>query len=132
MERMVNKWLIWFLESNSFMADLQCSFWNRSGPLGSSCEFIRKEYVATLFFDLEKIYKTTCKYGIIWDLHNFKWKGRLFEFICNFFSNRKLQVCIRSILSNQKSQGGVSLESILSMTLFNIKINNITKYLKGF
>ena len=43
--------------------------------------FIRGEHVTTVFFDLEKAYNITWKFGIIKDLHEFGLKGRLPKFI---------------------------------------------------
>ena len=58
-----------------------------------------------------------------------KLRGRLPKFIKNFLTGRTFQVCIRSTLSDLKSQEVVLQDSILSTTLFTIKINNIIKEL---
>lgn len=55
---------------------------------------IRKEHVASIFFDLEKTYETTWKHGVMWDLHDFGLKGRIPEFIRNFLSIRIQQGCM--------------------------------------
>ena len=92
--------------------------------------FIKKEHIITIFFDLEKAYDTTWKFGIIKDRYDLKLRGRLPKFIKNFLTDRTFQVRIRSTLSDLKNQEeGVSQGSILSTTLFNIKINNIIKEL---
>ena len=39
--------------------------------------YFKKEHVVAVFFDLEKAYETTWKYGILRDLHEFGVKGRL-------------------------------------------------------
>jgi len=38
--------------------------------------FIRREHVVSVFFDLEKAYDTTWKYGILRDLHEAGMRGR--------------------------------------------------------
>ena len=38
--------------------------------------FIKKEHLVAVFFDLEKAYDTTWKYGIMNDLHEIGLKGR--------------------------------------------------------
>ena len=87
---------------------------------------IKKEHL-TIFFDLEKAYDTTWKYGVMKDLHELGIKDRLPQFIEGFLSNRKFRVCIDTTFSSVKNQEeGVPQDSI---TLFNIKINNITKEL---
>ena len=81
-------------------------------------------------FDLEKAYDTTWKYGILQDLYNLGLRGRLPMFIKNFLFERTFRVRVGSTLSNsQHQEEGVPQGSILSVTLFSIKINNIVKCL---
>ena len=91
--------------------------------------FIKKEHIITILFDLGKAYDTTWKFGIIKDLYDLKLRGRLPKFIKNFLKGRTFQVCIGSTRSDLKNQESVPQGSILSTTLFNIKINNIIKEL---
>ncbi len=46
--------------------------------------FIKKEHVVSVFSDLEKAYDTTWKYGIMRDLHELGFPGKLPTFIENF------------------------------------------------
>ena len=48
--------------------------------------------MVSIFFDLEKAYDTTWKYGIMKDLHYMDLRGRLPLFIQNFLSERKFRV----------------------------------------
>ena len=92
--------------------------------------FIKKEHLTAVFFDLEKTYDTTWKNGIMRDLSDFALKGRLPHFIDNFLSNRNFKVRVGTTLSDlQGQEEGVPQGSILSVTLFSIKINNIVKAL---
>ena len=92
--------------------------------------FIKKEHVVAIFFDLEKAYDTTWRYGILKDLHDSGLKRRLPSFIQSFFEDRTIQVRVGSTLSDLYDQEqGVPQGSILSTTLFNIKINHIVKCL---
>ena len=80
------------------------------------------------FFDFEKAYDTTWTYGIIKDLHDIGLRGHLPNFISNFLSDRCFNVRIGSTLSDTfEQEQGVPQKSILSPTLFNIKINTIVK-----
>ena len=93
--------------------------------------FIKKEHVVAVFFDLEKAYDTTWKHGIMKDLHKLGLKGRLPLFIQNFLSDRTFNVRIGNTLSDIfKQEQGVPQGSILSPTLFGIKINDIVKCVK--
>ena len=85
----------------------------------------------SIFFDLEKAYDTTWKYGILKDLFDMGLKGRLPTFISNFLSNREFKVRVNSTLSDPFEQEmGVPQGSILSVTLFSIKINSLAQVLK--
>ena len=62
------------------------------------------------------------------DLHDIGLRGRLPTFISNFLSDRSFNVRKGSSLSDTFEQvQGVPQGSILSPTIFNIKINNIVK-----
>ena len=62
--------------------------------------FIKKEHVIAIFFNLEKTYDTTWKHGILQDLHELGFRGRLPCFISNFLSDNLFQVKIGSTLSD--------------------------------
>ena len=138
LKRMVNHRLIWYLETNNLISNKQCGYKKKRGCIDHLTNlenyiregFIKKEHIVTIFFDLEKAYDTTWKFGIIKDLYDLKLRGRLPKFIKNFSTDRTFQVRIGSTLSDLKKQEeGVPQGSILSTTLFNIKINNIIKEL---
>ena len=93
---------------------------------------IQKQHLLTIFFDLEKSYETTWRYGIMNDLLNMGLKGRRPNFIKSFLLDRKFRVHIGIILSDiQNQEEGIPQGSILSVTLFNIKINTITNCLNS-
>ena len=138
LERMINTRLIWFLESNGLITNFQCGFRSKRSTVDHLVRletfvreaFIKKEHLTAVFFDLEKAYDTTWKYGIMCDLSDFGLKGRLPHFIDNFLSNRNFKVRVGTTLSDlQGQEEGVPQGSILSVTLFSIKINNIVKAL---
>ena len=92
--------------------------------------FIKKEHVVAVFFDLEKAYDTTWRYGILKDIHKLGLRGRLPTFIENFLADRAMQVRVGSSLSDYYDQEqGVPQGGVLSTTLFSIKINDIVKCL---
>ena len=139
MERMINDRLVWFLESNQLITKYQAGFRKNNCTndhlirLESFIRdaFVKKEHVVAVFFDLEKAYDTTWKHGIMKDLHKLGLKGRLPLFIQNFLSDRTFNVRIGNTLSDIfKQEQGVPQGSILSPTLFGIKINDIVKCVK--
>ena len=136
---MINDRLVWFLESNQLITKYQAGFRKNNCTndhlirLESFIRdaFIKKEHVVAVFFDLEKAYDTTWKHGIMKDLHKLGLKGRLPLFIQNFLSDRTFNVRIGNTLSDIfKQEQGVPQGSILSPTLFGIKINDIVKCVK--
>ena len=81
-----------------------------------------------VFFDLEKAYDTTWKYGIIKDVHGFGLRGHLPNCIAIFLKVRSFK---GSTFSNSHLQEmGVPQGSILLVTLFSMKINSIAQCLK--
>ena len=140
MERMVNERLIWFLDKKKIISKKQCGYRrNRSTAdhLVRLETFIRdafryREHVVAVFFDLEKAYDTTWKYGILKDLHKIGLRGNLPKFISNFMTERTFQVLLGTTKSDTFFQEeGVPQGAILSTTLFNLKINDIAKELKA-
>ena len=90
--------------------------------------FIEKEYIVSVFFDLESAYDTTWKYGIINDLYDFDMRGRLAFLISAFLNERQFKVRVCDTLSDpHEQQMGVPHGCINSVTPFSVKINNIIK-----
>ena len=140
LERMINKRLVWYLESNNLITPIQSGFRSERSTNDHLIRletfirdaFVNREHVVAVFFDLEKAYDTTWRYGILKDLHDLGLKGRLPMFIQSFLEDRTIQVRVGSTLSDLYDQEqGVPQGSILSTTLFNIKINNIVTCLNS-
>ena len=131
---MINARLVWYLEINNLISPVQSGFRSERSTNDNLVRletfihdaFVKKEHVVAVFFDLEKAYDTTWKYGILRDLHELGVKGRLAIFLESFLAERSFQVRVGSTLSDTfRLSQGVPQGSILSTTLFNIKINNI-------
>ena len=136
MERMINDRLTWFLESNNIITNFQSGFRHQRSTNDHLVRletfireaFIKKVHLVSVFFDLEKAYDTTWKYGSMKDVHDIGLKGRLPLFLQNFLTDREFKVKVGSTLSELHNQEqGVPQGSILSVTLFSLKINNIVK-----
>ena len=131
---MINKQLVWYLESNNLITKFQSGFRAERSTNDNLFRletfirdaFIKREHVVAVFFDLEKAYDTTWRYGILKDLHNFGLKGRLPNFIKSFLEDRIIQVRVGSTDLYDQEQG-VPQGAILSTTLFNVKLNDISK-----
>ncbi|GBM22447.1 putative RNA-directed DNA polymerase from transposon X-element [Araneus ventricosus] len=145
LEKMVNKRLLYYLETNKIFSPFQNGF--RQGRctvdnlLALETEirnvFIRRQHTVAIFFDIEKAYDRSWRFGILRDLYECNLRGNLPIFIQNFLKLRKFRVQIGNQLSDYFIQEeGVPQGSVLSVTLFALKINDILKQLppsvKGF
>ena len=137
-ERMVNRRLVWYIERNQILTAFQSGFRKQRSTTDHLVRlesfiresFILNQHVISVFFDLEKAYDTTWKYGIMKDLYDAGLRGHLPLLIQNFLSDRSFRVRVGNTYSNVYSQEmGVPQGSILSVTLFSIKINSIVKRL---
>ena len=124
---MRNDRLVWFLESTSLITEAQSGFRKTRSTMDHLVlfetfvreGFFKGEHVVSVFFDLEKAYDTTWKYGIMKDLHDMDLRGRLLIFIKNFLSERKFLVRVGTSLSDfYDKEMGVPQGSILSVTFF--------------
>ena len=135
-ERMINERLVWYLEKNGLLAKQQCGYRSNRSTVDHLVRletfirdaFIHNQHLVAVYFDLQKAYDTTWKYGILNDLHSMGLRGNLPIFIGNFLSDRTFQIHLGTILSDKIfHQEGVPQGAILSTTLFNVKTNDIVK-----
>lgn len=138
MERMVNNRLIWYLEHNNIINNYQSGFRKGRSTFDHLVRleafireaFVEKKHVLAICFDLEKAYDTTWRYGCLTDLQNAGLKGHLPNFIAGFLSNRHFRVRSNHTFSdNFLQEMGVPQGSILSVTLFCLRINDIIQNL---
>ena len=137
-ERMVNSRLVWYSEKHSIITAYQSGFRKSRSTIDQIIRlesavreaFVKREHLVSVYFDLEKAYDTTWRYGVMKDLHEAGLRGKMPIFIANFLINRKFSVRIGGTLSEIYDQEeGVPQGSILAVTLFSIKINSIMKCL---
>ena len=130
---MINARFVWFLEFNGLLSNIQCGFRQGRSTLDDLVRFetfirnafAKKEHAVSIVFDREKVYDTAWKYGILKDLFDMGLKCKLPNFISNFLSYREFNVRVNSTYSDiQEQEMGVPKGSILSVTLFSIKINS--------
>ena len=112
LERMVNDRLVWFLEKNNLIVDVQSGFRRQRSTIDHLVRFetfvreafINRQHVVSVFFDLESAYDTTWKYGILKDLHDFGLRGRLPLFISAFLDKRFFRVRVGNTISEACEQ----------------------------
>ena len=138
MERMVNNRLVWYLEKNKIITPEHGGFRKQRSTTDHIIRlesfvreaFVNRQHAVAVFFDLEKAYDTAWRYGVMQDLHNAGLRGRLPLFIDSFLQDRNFKVRVGSTYSDLFDQEtGYPQGSILSVTLFCLKINSIVKSL---
>jgi ribonuclease HI/endonuclease/exonuclease/phosphatase family metal-dependent hydrolase len=140
LERILNRRLVWYLESKGLIDRCQNGFRkgrNTTDSLAALATdahnaFRRKQYLLCVFFDLSKAYDTCWKHLIMKQLHKFGLRGRLPKAIESYLSDRRFKVRVGNTLSDEYEQEmGVPQGGVLSCTLFNIAINTVTEIIKG-
>ena len=136
LERMVNDRLVWLLEKNNLIVDVQSGFRCQRGTIDHLVRFetfvreafINRQHVESVFFYLESAHDTTWKYGILKDLHDFGLPGRFPLFISAFLDKRFFRVRVGTTVPDAREQEmGVPQGCNFSVTLFSVKINSIVK-----
>ena len=139
-ERMINQRLYWYLESNKILNVAQAGFRN-----GHRCEdqlfrlsqkiidgFHDKKSTTAVFVDLQQAYDRVWRKGLLLKMQKLGVKGRLYNWIKNFLTNRIIQTKVNDALSSKKMlEEGLPQGSSLSCTLFLIFINDLPDILKS-
>ena len=137
-ESIINKRLVEFMEINRLFSPTQCGFRKNRSTIEHLVRldaYVRKslannQRVVSIFFDMEKAFDKTWRYGILKDMYDLGLRGRLPMYISRFLENRTFQVRLRNHLSSTKQQEtGIPQGSTISVTLFALKINAIYKAL---
>ncbi|GFU33749.1 probable RNA-directed DNA polymerase from transposon X-element [Trichonephila clavipes] len=137
-ERMVNTRLVYVLEKEKCISPLQSGFRKGRSTLDNLVflesqirdAFVKRNHLVSLFFNIEKAYDRTWRYGILRNMYDFGLKGNLPIFIFNFLAVRYFNVRIAHSSSHKFMQDqGVPQSSVLSVTLFNIHMSSILHHL---
>ncbi|GBN69716.1 putative RNA-directed DNA polymerase from transposon BS [Araneus ventricosus] len=134
LEKMINHRLTHFLETKNLLSPFQSGFRKGRSTLDNilaletdiRLAFLQRKHLVAIYFDIEKAYDRTWRYGILKDLYDSNLRGNLPIFIENFLRLRRFRVRLASEMSDYFIQEeGVPQGSILSVTLFILKINNV-------
>jgi ribonuclease HI len=134
LEKMVNNRLIYYLEKNNCLSKHQSGFRRGRCTIDNIVDlerrvrnaFVKRNHLVAVFFDIEKAYDRTWRYGILKNLFNHDLRGNLPIFIQNFLLLRHFKVRIGNTVSeNFIQEEGVPQGSVLSVTLFIVAINDI-------
>ena len=139
-ERILNKRLVWFLETNNCIHKSQNGFRKGRSTLDNLVAleteihdaFVENKLLVSIFFDLEKAYDTCWSQLILNELHKFGLRGKLPLIISDYLKDRKFQVRVNNKLSKFfRQEMGVPQGGILSVTLFVIAMNTVVDYINN-
>ena len=82
----------------------------------------------SIFFYMEKAYDKTWRYGIMRDIHGAGLRGKLPLSINQILHKRMFQIKLQHCYSRRRIQeSGVAQSSTISVSMFAIKINSLSK-----
>ncbi len=140
MERMINKRILWYLESKNLLDHIQSGFrkTRRTTDHLVSLEnsinkgFANKESTVAIFLDIQKAYDMVWRRGVLIKMKAMGICGRTLKWVDSFMSNRVIQVKINGILSDKFiTENGVPQGSVISPLLFNIAVSDIPRCIQG-
>ena len=136
MDRMLNVRLNQYLEINGMINNVKCGCHKGRSTVDHLVRLeteVRKafaycEQVVSIFYDMEKAYDLTWRYGILRDLFAAGIRGRVAFYISEYLKPQKFRVRIDGHLSEEYTQESrVPQGEILSATLFALKIRKLTE-----
>ncbi len=137
-EKILNKRLIWYLESTNSLNKLQFGFRKNHSTHHALLDLqtrihkaiVNKNHLYTIFFDLEKAYDLTWHYNILRSLYSAGIRGHLANFIKSFLTERTIHVRIGKNISDPFIiENGVPQGSVISVSLFLLAVNNISSFI---
>ncbi|XP_015186953.1 PREDICTED: uncharacterized protein LOC107071962 [Polistes dominula] len=134
LEKIINKRLRWLIETkktlnpHQSLRNFRSTLDHRSNLETNVCDaLINKEHVIMISIDIEKAYDMVWRDKVMEIVGEFI-GGNMLQFIKNFFKDRYIQVKINGhLLKKVKTENGIPQDSIISVTLFLLEINYITK-----
>ena len=137
LEKMINGRLVEYME-NKIFNEIQCGFRRYKltvDHLLRMVTFVRKGFACYemmyIFFNMEKAYDKTWRYGIMRDFHSTGLRGRLPLIINQILHNCMFQVKLQGCYLNTRIQeSGVARGLTISVSLFAIKINSFSKVIQ--
>jgi hypothetical protein len=137
MERMVNKRLTWYLEKHNLISNQQYGFRKERSTLdvlsileNEACHtFKMGHFMPVCSLDLSSAYDRCWRRGILDNMLGMNINGRLLNFASKFMSSRTIRVALGNTLSDSfVIENGVPQGAVISVTMFLIAINPITKF----
>ncbi|KAG5871268.1 hypothetical protein JTB14_024338 [Gonioctena quinquepunctata] len=134
MEKMVSYRLRWVLESKQLLSTAQAGFRCHRSTIDQLVllekeiqnSFAERNHLVAVFFDLERAFDSTWRFGVLEQMNEWGLRGNLPIFIKSFPRYREFQVRNGSYYSQPYIlENGVPQGSTLSVLIFAIAINSI-------
>lgn len=134
MEKILNKRLRWYIETNDLLSKFQSGFRQRRSTMDHLVNvetsitdaLVNKQHAIVVSMDIERAFEMVWRRRVITIAVSWGINGHLLEFIKNFLRKRLIQVRVNNILSKVTViKNGVPQGCVLSVTLFLIAIDEI-------
>ena len=134
-ERMVNRRLVWHLESRGLLSCYQSGFRRGKTTIdqlvrltqGILDGFQRKEHTLAVFLDFQKAYDRVWRGGLLLKMLQAGVRGSLYSWVQDFLRERTISTRVNSACSRKRTlEEGLPQGSAISCTLFLIFINDLT------
>ena len=138
LERIINKRLLWHLETNNLLASTQTGYRQHRSTEDQLAYFTQdiedafqeKKKVLAVFFDLSKAFDRVWKEGLLLKLLQNGVHGNMYRWLKHFLFHRTARVKLDGKLSNLvKMREGVPQGGVISPTLFLVYINDLVSNL---
>lgn len=136
LEKMVNRRLIWYLESKNKISKFQAGF-RRNHSTNTNTSILESEIAITLFkrhrltavfFDIEKAYDRIWRRVILEEAKHKGINGNTLNFIMSFLNDRTFNVRLEDQISETRELiNGVPQGSALSVTLFLLAMEKVVR-----
>ena len=139
-ERMVNRRLYWWLETNALLSQTQAGFRRQCRTEDQLFRFTQRvldgfqegKQTSAIFIDLQQAYDRVWRTGLFQKMQNMGIKSNIYFWIKSFLTDRLIQTRFNSALSSKEIQEeGLPQGSSLSCTLFLIFLNDVSDILKA-
>ena len=139
-ERIINQRLYWYLEANKILNTAQAGFRNGHRTEDQLFRlsqrvidgFHNKKSTTAVFVDLQQAYDRVWRKGLLLKMQRLGIKGKIYNWIKNFLTDRIIQTKVNDALSSKKVlEEGLPQGSALSCTLFLIFVNDLPENLKS-
>ncbi|XP_025419689.1 uncharacterized protein LOC112690014 [Sipha flava] len=139
LERIINNRLSWYLEKKNLLDEKQFGFRKQRSTYDCLTNieteirdtFATKQSMILICLDICKAYDTVWRYKVLTTLYNWGIHGNIHAYLQHFLSDRSFIVKVNNTFSEKFTLvNGVVQGSPISVTLFLIAINEVTKIIK--